>query len=121
MRFELREGAGIGQGMVTGALLRQQRFKHAHGLASSPQQEVADWAAIESCRALGGGRADADARTELLVGCFEPRGRVDCVAVGCVVEQPPATEIADDCWSGMNANAGDAKRRASRHPILPIA
>ena len=119
--LSLREGVGIGQGATAFALLGPQRLENPHGLGPSPQEEIADRAADKSFCALSGGGADADARAELLVDCFEPRGRVDCVAVGCVVEQPPATEIADDCWSGMNANTGDAKRRASRHPVLPIA
>ena len=48
----------------------------------------------------------------MLVGSFQSRRNVDGVAIGCVVEEAPATEIADDRRSGMNANARDTQRNA---------
>src|SRR3984885_6244751 len=73
--LSLREGVGIGQGATAFALLGPQRLENPHGLGPSPQEEIADRAADKSFCALSGGGADADARAELLVDCFEPRGR----------------------------------------------
>src|SRR5271155_4894787 len=106
--------------MAIGALLRPQWFEPSHRLASSPQQEIADRAAIESWRALGSARANADARAKLFVDRFEACGGIDCVAVGCVVEQAPAAEIVDDRRSGMNADAGSDERHAPRFPLVAI-
>jgi hypothetical protein len=103
------------------ALLGPQRLENPHGLGPSPQEEIADRAADKSFCTLSGGGADADARAELLVDRLEARGRVDGVAVSRVVVEPAPAEIADNRESGMNANAGDAKRRTSRLPLLPVA
>src|SRR5580704_13807676 len=119
--LSLREGVGIGQGATAFALLGPQRLENPHGLGPSPQEEIADRAADKSFCTLSGGGADADARPELLVDRLEARGRVDGVAVSGVIVEPAAAEIADNRGSRMNANAGDAERRAWRHPFLPIA
>ena len=103
-RLELREGGGIGHGVAAFALLGPQWLEHAHGLGPTPEHEIADRAADKSFRALRGGGADADARAELLVDRLEARGRVDGVAVSCVVVEPAAAEIADNRGSGMNAD-----------------
>src|SRR5580658_10008274 len=107
--------------MTTVALLRPQRLEHPHRLGPSPQQEIADRAADKSFCTLSRGGANAVARAKLLVDRFQARSRVDRVAVSCVIVEPAAAEIADNRGSRMNANAGDAERRASRYPFLPIA
>ena len=119
-RLELGEGVGIGSprdfalssagsGSNTRiGSLRPRSMRSPTGRPTKPS------------RALGGGGADADARAELLVDRFEPRRGVDGVAIGRVVEQPPAAEIADDRRSRMNADAGDAERHAARFPFQAV-
>jgi hypothetical protein len=55
----------------------------------------------------------------LLVGSFQPRRNVDGVAIGRVVEEAPATKIADDRRSGMNANARNTQRNALSMTACP--
>ncbi len=120
MRFELDEGFGIGRHRRTCKFFGSERLVSAQRFAPAAQPEIADRAAIKSFRLLGGDRADADARAELLVDRFEPRRGVDRVAVSRVVKKPPAAEIADDRRSRMDPDARDAERDAARVPFAAV-
>jgi hypothetical protein len=51
----------------------------------------------------------------LLVGGFQPCRHVDGIAIGGVVEEATAAEVADDRRSGMNTDTCDP----SAIPLLP--
>ena len=87
-------------------------------LAAAPQHQISDRAAAKFLHATDHSRADTDPRAEPLVGIFEPRGRVHGVAVGGVVEQPPAAKIADQRRAGMDPKAGDAEFHVLRVPAF---
>jgi hypothetical protein len=80
-------------------------FESTQSLYPTPQNKVPDWSASELFHPRRERCTGAYARAELLVGSFQSRRNVDGVAIGCVVEEAPATKIADDRRSGMNANA----------------
>lgn len=79
---------GIGWGIA-------QRFVGAQKFRAAAKREVANGAAHESFRPRHRGRAYANAGAKNFVGRFKARGGVDRVAVGGVVEQLLAAEIAD--------------------------
>src|SRR5262245_37724429 len=64
--------------------------------------------------------ADADPCAELLVRLLQSSSRVDGVAIGRVVEEMGAAEIADDGWPGVDPDAGLSKRDALGAPPLPV-
>ena len=79
------------------------------------QHDIADWPPAKIAGPVGRRGADANARSEMLVGGLKTRSRVDGVAVGRVVEETAAAEIADDRRPGMNADP----RRAELRPLPP--
>ena len=87
-------------------------FESTQSLHPTPQNKVPDRSASELFHPRGERCAGAYARAELLVGSFQSRRNVDGVAIGCVVEEAPATKIADERRSGMNAYARDTQRNA---------
>jgi len=87
-------------------------FESTQSLHPTPQNKVPDRSASELFYPRRERCTGAYARAELLVGGFQSRRNVDGVAMGCVVEEAPATKIADDRRSGMDANARDAQRDA---------
>src|ERR1700720_3334193 len=84
-----------------------KRFVSTQSLHPTPQNKVPDRSASELFHPRREHRAGAYARAELLVGGFQSRRNVDGVAIGYVVEEAPATKIADNRRSGMNAYARD--------------
>src|SRR3979490_3199124 len=68
--------------------------------------------------AFGDGGADADAGAEELVGALQPRRDVDGIAIGGVVEEAVAAEIANHGWTGVNADPGDPEIHAFCLPAL---
>src|SRR5674476_527040 len=121
MRCECRDCAGVarfqfGKGLQITlcrgiiALFRRQRFEGAQGLRPAPQQKVPHRTAPEVRYLCREDCADANAGAELFVGGFQPRRDIDGVAIGCVVEEAAATEIADDRRSGMNTDPCDSQR-----------
>ena len=105
-------GEGIQVALVAGSvvLLGPQRLESAQRLGLAAQHQIADRPAAESLDLAGERRADADAGAELLVGGFQPRRDIDGVAIGGVIEEAAAAEIADDRRPGMDADPGDAER-----------
>src|ERR1700676_1077503 len=87
-------------------------------LAAPAQQQIADRPALEIRRAFGDAGADANARAEKLVGGLEPRRDVDGVAIGSVIEEAVAAEIADQRRAGVNADTGGAEIHALGLPAL---
>ena len=79
----------------------------AKGFRPSSQHEVAHRTAPEVFYLGREDCADANAAAELLVGSFQTRRDVDGVAIGRVVEEPAAAEVADNRWTGMNADPCD--------------
>jgi len=85
-------------------------------LAAAAQQNYADWAATEAGDPLHHAIAHADPGAKLLVCRLQPRCDTEGVAIGRIVEELAATEIADQGWSRIDANA----RHADRHtPFAP--
>jgi hypothetical protein len=83
-------------------------FESTQSLCPTPQNKLPDRPSPnrrERC-------TDTYASAELLVGSFQAPGDVDGVAIGCVVEEAAATEIADDRRPGVDANARDTQRNA---------
>ena len=99
-------------------LFRPQRLEGTKGFRSAPQQKVSHRTAPEVLYLCREDCADANAGAELLVGCFQPRRNVDGVAIGCVVEEAAAPEIADDRRSCMNTDTGNSQRDALLVPAL---
>src|SRR3984885_16310490 len=108
-------GLKLGEGL---AILRRrrslecrlrQRLVSPQRLAAPAQQEIADRPAAKLLRAVSNRGADANARTEKLVGGLKPRRGVDGVAIRRIVEEATAAEIADQRRAGMNADAGDTE------------
>ena len=87
-------------------------LESTQSLDLTPQNKVPDRSASEIFHPRRERCAGTYARAELLVGSFQSRRNVDRVAIGSVVEETAATEIADDRRSGMNANARDTQRNA---------
>ena len=117
-RFQLGKGLQITLGRGVLILLDPQRLEGAQGFRPAPQQQVAYRPAVEVLHFCREDRADANAGAELLVGGFQSRGDVDGVAIGRVVEEAAAAEIADDRRSGMNADACGAQRDSFLVPAL---
>ena len=64
-------------------------------------------------------RADTNTGAELFVSRFQPRGDVNRVAIGRVIEEPASAEIADNCWPGVGSNPRSSTRYAFFPP--PVA
>src|SRR5450830_1883122 len=120
MRCECRDCAGVARfqfgkclqkTLCRGifVLFRPQRLEGAEGLRPAPQQKVPHRTTPEVLYLCREDCADANAGAELLVGGFQPRRDVDGIAIGCVVEETAATEIADDRRSCMNTDPCDSQ------------
>src|SRR5215218_8920470 len=92
----------------------RQRLQGTDRFRSTLQHEIADGAANKALSPCRNVAADADRRAELLVHRLETSSDVDGVAVGRVLEEAAAAEIADDRRSGVNADP----RRAQGDPAL---
>ncbi len=111
--FELGEGIQVSLGGGVVILLGAQRLESAQRFGLAAQHQIADRPAAEAIDLAGQRRADANTGAELLIGGFQPRRDIDGVAIGGVIEETIAAEIADDRRSGMDADPGDAERNAS--------
>src|SRR6267142_2490570 len=80
--------------------------------------KVADRPSPKLFRGIGDRGADATAGAEKLVGGLKPRRGVDGVAIGGVIEEAAAAEIADPRRTGVNADAGCAEIHAFGLPAL---
>src|SRR3984957_3038316 len=107
--LELGEGLGILRRRRPPKCRLRQRLVSAQRLAAPAQQEIADRPAAKLLCAVSDRGADANARTEKLVGGLKPRRGVDGVAIRRIVEEATAAEIADQRRAGMNADAGDTE------------
>ena len=107
MRCECGDCAGIaglqlGKGLQIAlcrwvfVLFDPKRLEGTQRLGPAPQHQIADRSAAEVLDLRREGCADANAGAELLVGGFQPRRDVDGVAIGGVVEEAAAAEIADN-------------------------
>src|SRR6202011_4274494 len=74
--------------------------------------------AFEIFSSLGDRSADANAGAQKLVGGLKPGRGVDGIAIGGVIEEAAATEIADQRWACMNADAGCTETHAFFLPAL---
>jgi hypothetical protein len=90
-------------------LFWRQGLESAKRIRTPPQQKVADRSATEILGFRRDGRADASAGPELLVGNFQPRGDVDGVAIGGVVEEAAAAEITNDRRASMHSDPRNAQ------------
>jgi hypothetical protein len=68
------------------------------------EDRIANRAALKVRGTLCDNGAEADARAEFFVRGLEPRGDVDGIAIGRVVEEPRPAEIADDRRTGVDTN-----------------
>src|SRR6185437_7475154 len=94
-RLEFCKSFGILRGRLALEAFGRQRLEGAQRLAASAQHEITDRPALKPCDAVGDRGADANSGAEMLVGRLEPRRGVDGVAIGGVVEETAAAEIAD--------------------------
>src|SRR5262245_15825816 len=84
-------------------------FKGTQGLRSPSEQQITNRPSMEILHRLCQRSTDTDASTKLLVGSFEPRANISCIAIGGVIEEADTTEIPHYRGSGMDANPGDTK------------
>src|SRR5215475_828225 len=96
----------------------RQRFISAQRFATPAQDEITDRAPLKAFRAIGDGSTHADARAQELVGGLEPRCGVNSIAMSGIVEKAATTEIADQHWTGMDANPSDTKIHSLSSPSL---
>src|SRR5215467_6776115 len=99
-------------------LFRPQRLEGANGFRAAPQQKVPHRTAPEVIHLCREDRADTNAGAESFVGRFQPRCDVDGIAIGRVVEEVAATEIADNRRSCMSTDTCDSQRDALFLPAL---
>ena len=111
-RLEITLGRGIF------VLLASKGLKSAQSFRPTPQNKVADRSAPELFHLRRERGTDTYAGAELLVGSFQSRRNVYGVAIGCIVEEATATEIADDRWPCMNTDPCDSQRDALFVPVL---
>jgi hypothetical protein len=111
-RFQLGKGLKITLCRGIFVLLASKGLKSAQSFRPAPQNKVADRSAPEPFHPRRERRTDACAGAELLVGSFQSRRNVYGVAIGCVIEEATATEIADDRRPCMNTNTCDSQRDA---------
>ena len=135
----LAKACEIASSEASSSRLRGQRLEGAQRLGPAPAAARSPTGRPrKSGNLLRSVLADADARAELLVRRFQPRGDVDRVAIGRVVEEAAAAEIADDRRPGVarrcgwrrarrpcrasasrNASREGVERRARRRPRAP--
>jgi len=99
-------------------LLASKGLKSAQGFRPTPQNKVADLSALELFHPRRERRTDTYAGAELLVGSLQSRRYVYGVAIGCVVEEATATEIADDRRPCMNTDPCDSQGNSFLVPTL---
>jgi hypothetical protein len=87
-------------------------------LRPTPQNKVAHRSAPELFHLRRQCCTDTYAGAELLVGSFQPRRNVYGIAVGRVVEEAAAAEIADDRRPCMNTDTCDSQRNSFLVPTL---
>src|SRR6476619_3637329 len=111
-RLELRKRLQITLRSGIAKLVGAQRFEGTHGLSFSPQDKISDGPSPEILHRFRESRTHTNTGTKLLVGSFESRCDVDSVAIGSVIEESAASEIADNCRSSMGADARNAQNDA---------
>src|SRR4051812_1746042 len=99
---ELCEGREIGRDGRVVLLLGPKRLISPERFRPAAKNQIADRSALKSLDLPGNTGADANPRAELLVGRLQPGGDVDRVAIGGVVEEPPAAEITHDRRTRMH-------------------
>src|SRR5215475_1566179 len=85
-------------------------FKGTQGLRSPSEQQITNRPSMEILHRLCQRSTDTDASTKLLVGSFEPRTNISCIAIGGVIEEADTTEVPHHRRSGMDANSSDTER-----------
>src|SRR5262245_42038946 len=85
-------------------------FKGTQGVRSPSEQQITNRPAMEILHRLCQRCTDTDARTKPLVGRFEPRTNINCIAIGGVIEEADTAEVPHHRRSGMDANPGDTER-----------
>ena len=97
-------------------LITVERLIGPQALVLALEHQLADGAAFETRHLRHRVFADADSRSQHLVGGFQAGCDVDGVAVGGVVEVKLATEVTDDGGAGIDADTGLPQRQpATQH------
>src|SRR5262245_13440644 len=74
-------------------LFGSKGFEGTQSLRSTPEQQITNRSSLEILHGLCQCCTDTDTRPKPLVGCFEPRNNINCIAIGGVIEEADATEI----------------------------
>src|ERR1700722_391875 len=104
--FELGKGLRILLRRRSMETRLRKRLKGPQRLAAPTQHKIADRPASKLLCAVSDRGADANMRSEKLVGSLQPRRRVDSVAISGVVEETAAAEVTHYGGAGGNPNAG---------------
>ncbi len=99
-------------------LFALEGLKSTQSFRPTPQNKVTDRSAPEISHPRRERRTDTYAGAELFVSSFQSRRNIYGIAIGCVVEEATATEIADNRRPCMNTNTCDSQSDALFVPAL---
>ena len=108
--FQLGERVDIALRGRVFVLFGPKRFQSTNGFRPTSEHQVSNRAPLKAGCFVCECRTHADAGAKLLVGGFEPRGNINGIAIGRVVEEAASSKIPDDCRSRMNADPSDPQR-----------
>ena len=116
--FELGEGFGVLGRRRTFERRRRQRLEGAKRFAATTQHQIADrppskFLELSATAALTQMRVPRN-----LLVASGARGGIDGIAIGGVIEEPAAPEIAYQCRTGVNADTGCTKIDTLGLPVL---
>src|SRR5262249_51782473 len=102
--LKLGKGIQVALGGRLIVLREAKRLECAERFSLTPQDQVPDGPSAEIFHLVCERCTHTDAGAELLIGRFEACSDVNSVAIGGVVEEAAATEIAYNRWPRMYAN-----------------